>query len=107
MSENKEPETSVDVRRIADSPVILDKVDYVYVSYSQMLANTQDFRIAFGDRTPPDGAVKPILGLVMSHDHARALLKTLSINVPKIDLLLEKVKAMDSADQGENKVTET
>ena len=75
----------------AENPMILDKVDYVYVAYAQVGVNNLDYRIAFGDRLPPEGRVKPVVGIVMSHDHAKALFKALSTSVPQIDALLEQV----------------
>ena len=79
------------VRLVIENPMILDKVDYAYVSYAQVSANSLDFRIAFGDRMPPDGHVKPTCGVIMSHAHAKALLAVLAANVPKIDKLFEEL----------------
>ena|ERR1035441_10299521 len=79
------------VRLVSETTMILDKVDYAYVSYAQVSANSLDFRIAFGDRIPPDGHVKPTFGVIMSHTHAKALLTVLAANVPKIDKVLEEL----------------
>lgn len=89
--QNKEDSPADSIKVITETPMILDKVDYVYTSYAQVAINSLDFRIAFGDRIPPDGAVKSVVGIVMSHDHAKALLEVLSTNVPKIDLLRERL----------------
>ncbi len=79
------------IKYVTDSPMILDKVEYMYVSYSQVSANSVDFRVAFGDRIPPEGNVKATRGVVMTHEHARALLKVLAESVSKIDNLLQQV----------------
>jgi hypothetical protein len=97
--QNGEQLSDEPIQLITENPTILDKVDYVYVSYAQVSANSLDFRIAFGDRIPPDGHVKPIVGVIMSHIHAKALLAVLSVNVPRIEKMLEKL-ARDT-DQGE------
>ncbi|MGO9261966.1 MAG: hypothetical protein ACLQU1_37530 [Bryobacteraceae bacterium] len=55
----------------AEMPMILDKVEYIYVAYSQFMVTAGDLRIAFGDRLPPDGNVKPSMGIIMSHHHAK------------------------------------
>lgn len=89
--QNEEQLSGSPVRLITENPTILDKVDYAYVSYAQVSANNLDFRIAFGDRIPPDGHVKPTFGVIMSHIHAKALLAVLSANVPKIEKLLEQL----------------
>ena len=91
MLDEQNKQDSVEVQLITEKPLILDKVGYAYVSYAQVAVNTLDFRIAFGDRIPPGGDVKPIAGVVMSHAHAKALLEVLSANVPKIDILLKRV----------------
>lgn len=61
----------------AENPMILDQVDYAYVSYSQFMVSNTDFRLAFGDRRPPDGKVKPLFGIVMSNRHARDFFRAL------------------------------
>jgi hypothetical protein len=89
--QNGEHPPADSIKTITENPMILDKVDYAYSSYAQVSINNLDFRIAFGDRMPPDGAVKPIVGIVMSHDNAKSLLEVLSTNVPKIDRLREEM----------------
>jgi hypothetical protein len=75
----------------ADNPFIMDKVDYVYATYAQFMVNSLDIRIAIGDRMPPDGHVKPILGITLPHEVAKSFLKAMSENVAKIDVLLEQM----------------
>jgi hypothetical protein len=94
--QKKEDSPDNSVKIIAETSMILDKVDYVYASYAQVSTNNLDFRIAFGDRLPPEGHVKPVVGIVMSHVHAKALLEVLSVNVPKIDVLMESLAKQES-----------
>lgn len=94
--QNKEHSSNDEAKIITETPMILDKVDYVYSSYAQVGVNNLDFRIAFGDRLPPDGHVKPIVGIVMSHIQVRALLEVLSSHVPKIDMLLARLASMEN-----------
>ena len=75
----------------AENPFIMDKVDYVYGTYAQFMVNSLDIRIAIGDRMPPDGHVKPLLGITLPHEIAKSFLKAMSENVAKIDMLLEKM----------------
>jgi hypothetical protein len=84
---------TVETHRPTENPVILDKVQYVYVSYAQLAISSQDFRLAFGDRMPPDGEhVNPVVGLTMSHELAKALLVLLNNNMPKVDALMAKIR---------------
>jgi hypothetical protein len=92
-----ESNKEIEVRTLRDAPLILDKVEYVYVSYSQLSASNHDFRIAFGDRIPPEGTVKPVIGLIMSHNHARALLEVLEANIPKIQAAFDADAIKDAA----------
>jgi|ERR1035441_5941311 hypothetical protein len=94
--QNKEDSPEDSVKLIAETPMILDKVDYVYASYAQVSTNNLDFRLAFGDRLPPDGHVKPVIGIIMSHVHAKALLEVLSVNVPKIDALMDRLAKQEN-----------
>jgi hypothetical protein len=73
------------------NPMILDKVDYVYATYAQFMVSNLDFRIAVGDRTPTDGSVKPLIGITLPHEVAKAFLKAMTENVPKIDVILEQM----------------
>ena len=52
------------------------QVDYVYVSSFHMFSNNWDVRFLFGDRQP-DNAIVPRVGVVMSHQHAKAMLQVL------------------------------
>jgi hypothetical protein len=72
----------------ADNPQILDKVDYFYTSYAQFMVTNVDLRIAFGDRTPPKGEVKPVVGIIMTHEHARTFVNS----AEKIKLALDVMK---------------
>ncbi len=93
MPENEDDHNrqTIEVKPITENPVILDKVQYHYISYAQVAISTVDFRIAFGDRIPPDGnRVNPVVGVTMSHELAKALLDLLVRQVPGIDLLKEQ-----------------
>ena len=47
------------------------EVEYVYVSAVQAYSNNWDVRMFFADRQP-DNSLVPKLGIVMSHQHAKA-----------------------------------
>jgi len=65
------PEQEPEVQVVkAENPSIFDKVEYVYTSYAQFVTSSNDFRIALGDRIPPEGKVVPRIGIIMSHEHA-------------------------------------
>ena len=102
MSEQIAEDGTDSYRLIRDSPSILDQVQYVYVSYAQVSVNSMDFRIALGDRIPPNGKVNPVVGLTMSHDLARALLTVLSENVPKIDSLWDRMQVPGTPEEDES-----
>ena len=62
----------------------LRQVDYIYVSNVQMFSNNWDLRLAFSDRRPDDTDV-PKVGLVMSHQHAKAMLQVLTRQIEKLE----------------------
>jgi hypothetical protein len=72
-----------------ENPNILGDVQYLYTNYGQIVVTDTDLRIAFGDRQPPVGSVKPLLGVVMSREFASNFIQM----VAKIAPALEKVKA--------------
>lgn len=91
---NIKPDESQDVRTAkAEQTAIFEGVEYLYTSYAQFITSNIDFRIALGDRIPPEGKVKPRIGLVMSHDHARHFLRAMTEHVTKMEQLLESLKA--------------
>jgi hypothetical protein len=91
-TQQDETESGQPVKISAENLPIMDKVDYVYVTYAQFAVNSMDMRIAFGDRLPPDGRVKPVIGLTLPHDVAKSFLKAMAEAVPKIDMLLERMQ---------------
>jgi len=68
-----------------DSLRIDDKVDYTYVNFSHVAANNWDVRISFGDKRTPEGKVQPLLGIIMSHQHAKAFLDVLKISIARLE----------------------
>jgi hypothetical protein len=72
-----------------ENPNIVGDVEYLYANYAQIVATDTDLRIGFGDRRPPIGKVKPLVGIVMSHEFARQFVQI----VARIGPALEKAKA--------------
>jgi len=69
-----------------DDPLnITGKVDFTYVNFTHVASNNWDVRIAFGDRRPPGGKVHPLLGIVMSHQHAKAFLDVLKGAIARLE----------------------
>ena len=55
---------------------LLHEVSFVYVNTSAVQGSNWDIRIAFGDRGPTK-QIEPKAGIILSHQHAKALLKSL------------------------------
>lgn len=68
-------------------------VDYTYVSYTQFVSSSNDVRILFGDRLPPDGRPRPLLGIVLSHAHAKSVLEAFANQMAQLDAALKAAKA--------------
>lgn len=93
--QNVLPENEQEVHVVkAENPVIFDKVEYVYASYAQFISSSIDFRIALGDRIPPEGKVAPRIGIVMTHEFAKAFLKAMAANVGSMEQSLGILKAV-------------
>ena len=92
MTDAQQDNSDVGLVKIVENPFIMDKVDYVYVTYAQLAVNSLDIRIALGDRMPPDGRVKPLIGLTLPHDVAKSFFKAMAEAIPKIDILLERMQ---------------
>src|SRR6266849_3013310 len=70
-----------------NSPAVIeelwDKVSYTYVNSSQTVGTNWDVRIVFGERFGTK--VEPRMGVVMSHQHAKAFLGTLGSTIERIE----------------------
>ena len=75
MSEENIKETEPEGRLVVNK--LLQTVSFVYVNTSGVQGSNWDIRIAFGDRGPTK-QVEPKVGIIMSHQHAKALLKALN-----------------------------
>ena len=67
------------------------QVDYIYVSGVQMFSNNWDLRFVFGDRQPDDTQV-PKVGLVMSHQHGKAMLQALAKHIEGIEKMFGPIE---------------
>jgi hypothetical protein len=76
------------VDHTVDNPNIFGEVEYFYSTYVQIIATATDVRLAFGDRRPPIGKVKPLLGVILPHEVAKHLVEI----VAKIGPAIEKAK---------------
>ena len=83
----------------------LGQVDYIYVSNVQMFSNNWDLRLAFGDRRP-DNTDVPKVGLVMSHQHAKAMSLVLAKQIEKLEETFGPIeygaKSLDDSESAES-----
>src|SRR5664279_3532305 len=91
MTSEEQDNLSVNLLNITENPSIVEKVDYVYATYAQFTVNNLDVRIALGDRMPPDGHVKPLVGIVLPHQVAKSFVMAMAEGVSKIDVLLKRL----------------
>ena len=63
---------------------LLREVQYHYSNRLAMSVSGSDVRMAFADELP-GGQTVPKVGIIMSHQHARAVLELLQRNVKSID----------------------
>jgi hypothetical protein len=73
-----------------------EQVNYQYVSYAQIVASPTDFRILLGERLPPNGKVKPTMGIVMPHAEAKAIHKALGAQLQKIEEVMKRKLAQQN-----------
>lgn len=71
--------------------VMSSGIDYVYVSGVQMFANNWDLRMFFADRQP-DNSLLPKLGIVMSHQHAKAFSELLQKQIENLEELFGPIQ---------------
>jgi hypothetical protein len=62
-------------------------VEYAYINSSQVSGNNWDIRFVFSERLPNE-AIKPRVGVVMSHNHAKAFLRLLQNTVDNIEKMM-------------------
>lgn len=91
MTSEEQDNPGVSLVKITENPSIVEKVDYIYVTYAQFTVNNLDVRIALGDRMPPNGNVKPLVGIILPHDVAKSFVRAMSEGVSKIDILLKQL----------------
>ncbi len=77
-----------------------EKVNYIYINNTFLFGSNWDVRFVFAERLP-SGAVVPRTGIVMSHQHAKALLGVLAENVKNIEALMGEIKYRPSTVQQE------
>jgi hypothetical protein len=68
-----------------------EKVPYTYVNSSQTVGSNWDVRFVFSERLPND-TVQPRVGIVMSPQHAKALLGALTTTIEKLEGMLGPIK---------------
>lgn len=79
-------------------PDAYEKINFIYVNNTFMSGSNWDVRFVFAERLPT-GKVEPRVGIVMSHQHAKALLETLAVNVRNIESLVGEIKYKPSLQQ--------
>ena len=90
--DNRESEVQEAFIEIPMPPVegFMDQVTYTYSNVVQIMSNNLDVRIAFGDRIPPTGKVKPLLGITLTHAHAQRLATALQQNIERTEGMAAK-----------------
>ena len=77
-----------------------EKVTYFYINNTFLFGSNWDVRFVFAERLP-SGTAEPRVGIVMSHQHAKALLEVLAANVKAIESLVGEIKYQPSPVQQE------
>lgn len=81
MKKTKQTDRDADVD---DAVLRSSGVDYVYASGVQVFSNNWDLRMCFADRQP-DNSLVPKIGVVMSHEHAKAFSELLQKQLKSVE----------------------
>jgi hypothetical protein len=97
MAEEIEEKTIVESEE--DHEFLLRNVEYMYVNTSKMIGNNWDVRLAFGERVLDK--VSPRIGLSMSHQHFKAFVGALNLQLEKIEQLFGVIEFQTLKDRSQ------
>ena len=73
------------------APDVQDEVEYFYINNTQFSGSNWDIRLVFSE-TLPSGKIRPRVGIVMSHQHAKALAESLAANIAGLENWVGEIK---------------
>ena len=92
-SQKATPEASTvepQIISVSDPEMMKTLASFIYVNGTELASNNWDVRIAFGERLP-DGSSAARVGIVMSHQHFKAFVQAVTIQLAKLEEVMGEI----------------
>lgn len=85
-----EPQPKMELTTSQLPPDTDEKIKYIYINNTFLFISNWDVRFVFAERLPTD-KVEPRVGIVMSHQHAKAFLEVFTANIKGLEAMMGEI----------------